>query len=413
MIAGMPPRVTIAGVGSVSPQGVGNARYLEALLAGESGIRELAQIPTDGMDVRIAGWLPTFDPKLYMAESDLKHVGRVVPMAIAAGREAFATAEIDPTKLSLEERRRFAVVLGSGGGAMEFLEKQYDLWYKGNVRKASLYVVPSATMGNIASEVSMAFGLHGPSHVLTTGCTSSTDAIGYAMMLIRDGRADRVLVGGADAPITRGMMEGLCLMGILAKKYQATPARASRPFDGERDGMVIAEGSWMMILEREGRKSMGEVRGHGGTCDAHHRVRMAEDGIEPARAMQLACEDAGLRPDDVDAVWLHGTGTQLNDRIETKALKRFLGDRAKAVPMTAVKSMTGHPQGACGSSAAVAAILSMKARALPPTINLETPDPACDLDYTPLRARDCGAKTIMVSTLGFGSKNAALILTGS
>lgn len=406
----MHPRITIAGVGTVAPQGVGNKRYLDALLSGESGIRAISHFDTTGLAVRIAGYAKDFEPSKYMDEHTLKHVSRVVPMSVAASMEAFAEAGIDHTKLSLEERRRFAVVIGSGGGAMEFVERQYDLWYKGTVKKASVYVVPSGTMGNMASEVSMVFGLRGPSHVITTGCTSSSDAMGYAMMLLRENRADRVLVGGADCTVTRGMMEGLCLMGILASKYQGEPARASRPFDGHRDGFVLSEGAWMMIMEREGKNAVAEMCGHGGTCDAHHRVRMAEDGVEPARSMQLACDDAGVKSSDIDAVWLHGTGTQLNDRIETRAIKMFLGDRAKKIPMTAVKSMIGHPQGACGAAAAVGAILSMKAGALPPTINLENPDPECDLDYTPNRARDCSARTVLVSTLGFGSKNAAIVL---
>ena len=406
----MHPRITIAGVGTVAPQGIGNKRYLDALLNGESGVRAISHFDTTGLSVRFAGYAKEFEPAKYMDEHTLKHVARVVPMSVAASMEAFAEAGIDHAKLSLEERRRFAVVIGSGGGAMEFVERQYDLWYKGSVKKASVYVVPSGTMGNMASEVSMAFGLRGPSHVITTGCTSSSDAMGYAMMLLSDNRADRVLVGGADCTVTRGMMEGLCLMGILASKYQAEPARACRPFDGHRDGFVLSEGAWMMIMEKNGKKSVAEMAGHGGTCDAHHRVRMAEDGIEPARSMQLACEDAGVKPEDIDSVWLHGTGTQLNDRIESKAVKLFLGDRAKKIPMTAVKSMIGHPQGACGSAAAVGAILAMHAGAIPPTINLENPDPECDLDYTPLRARDCNARVVMISTLGFGSKNAAIVI---
>lgn len=400
----------VTGVGCISPQGTGASRYLSALLAGESGVRPILHFDTAGLAVRIAAYCRDFNPASVMPEGELKHVGRVVPMALAAAAEALADAGIDSAALSLDERRRFAVVLGCGGGAMEFLERQYDLWYRGQVRKASLYVVPSGTAGNLSSEISMKFGLRGPSQVVTTGCTSSTDALGWALELIRSGRADRVLCGGADCTVTRGMMEGLCLMGILSSRFQDDPARASRPFDAKRDGFVLGEGAWMAVVEREGKRPLAEIAGYGATCDAHHRVRMAEDGEEPARAMGLAVQDAGLRPDDVESVWCHGTGTALNDRVETRALKTFLGGRARGVPMTAVKSMIGHPQGACGAAAAVAAVLAMRRRALPPTINLDDPDPDCDLDYTPGRARDCGARTALVSTLGFGSKNAALLL---
>jgi 3-oxoacyl-[acyl-carrier-protein] synthase II len=403
----MPARTFVSGCGAVSPLGIGAARYFDRLMAGESGVREISHFPADGLDVRIAAFCRDFNPASAMREHDLKHLSRAVPMAVAASAEALHEARLDPDALTLHERRRFAVVLGSGGGAMDFLEHQYALWHAGQTRKGSVYVVPSGTAGNLASELSMRFGLHGPSLVVTTGCTSSSDALGAALLLLRSGRADRVLAGGVDCTVTRGMMEGLCLMRILAKRFQAEPARACRPFDRDRDGFVLGEGAWMMVLEREPKRPLAELAGYAATCDAHHRVRMAEDGIEPARAMTEACTDAGVRPDEVGAVWCHGTGTRLNDEVEARALGIALGPRCAAVPATAIKSMIAHPQGACGAAAAVAAVHGLRAGALPPTLNLDHPE--CPVGVSP-GPRDVPARVAMISTLGFGSRNSVLVV---
>jgi 3-oxoacyl-[acyl-carrier-protein] synthase II len=271
-------------------------------------------------------------------------------------------------------------------------------------------------MGTLSSELSVRFGLRGSSHVVTTGCTSSTDAFGYSLRQIQSGRLDLVLSGGADAPIALGIIKGFILMKILTDSWNHEPARASRPFSANRDGFVVAEGAWMFILEEyqhaiaRGAAILAEVRGYGSTCEAFHRVRLQECGEEPARAIQNAMAEAGIAPDDVHYVNLHGTSTQLNDRIETRALKLVLGPQASQVPMSALKSQIGHPQGACGAAGVAATIVAMRHGQLPPTINLEDPDPECDLDYVPVAGRKKTIEHAVCNCIAFGSKNSALVL---
>lgn len=280
----------------------------------------------------------------------------------------------------------------------------------------SLFCVPTGVMGTFSSDVSIRFGLRGPSQVVTTGCTSSTDAIGYSMRLIQAGRADTVLTGGADAPIALGIVKGFILMKILTDSWNAAPEKGSRPFSVDRDGFVLAEGAWMFVLEEyeharaRGARVLAEVAGYGSTCEAFHRVRLKECGEEPARAIGLAIAQAGIAARDVDYVNLHGTSTQLNDRIETQALKLALGERAREVPMSALKSQIGHPQGACGAAGVAATIVAMQSGQIPPTINLETPDPECDLDYVPSAGRKAAVEHAVCNCIAFGSKNSALVL---
>jgi len=308
------------------------------------------------------------------------------------------------------------VVFGTGGGPVEFFEKMYGHWYRGDLKKASVYSIPTGTMGTLSSEISMRFGLKGRSHVITTGCTSSADAMGYAARLVAWGDEDLVLTGGGDAVITPGIMTGFSLMQILSTSRQGAPRTASRPFDAGRDGFVLGEGAWMFVLEplerarARGARVLAEVCGYGTTCDAYHRVRLDESGEEPARAMKEAIADAALSPSDIDYVQYHGTSTLLNDRIETRATKKALGAAAAGIPGSSVKSQIGHPQGASGAAGMAATILGMMGGFLPPTINLETPDPECDLDYVPNEARAAEIEFALCNGIAFGSKNSALVL---
>jgi 3-oxoacyl-[acyl-carrier-protein] synthase II len=409
-------RVVVTGIGAVSPNGVGREAFWGATRAGRSGVRRIRQFDVDHLPTRIAGTVDDFDPTSVMSANDLKHVPRIVPMAVAASLEAAADAGLNPPELPLDERRRFAAVIGSGGAGLEFIEKQFRQYYLDDPKGVSLYTIPSSTPGSLSSEISMKLALRGPSHVISTGCTSSTDAIGHAMSLIRYGRADRVLVGGSDSPIGPGIVTGFCLMKIMSTAWNDEPERASRPFSKDRDGFVIAEGSWMMVLEERetarerGAAIYGEVVGYGATCEAFHRVRLDENGEEPARAMRLALDDAGTDPSEIDYLNLHGTSTQLNDRIETRAVKLVFGSRATSIPSSSLKSMIGHPQGACGAAGVVASLLAMRDSFLPPTINREIPDPECDLDVIPNVGRERRIDALLCNCIGFGSKNAALVL---
>lgn len=409
-------RVVITGMGVVSPNGIGNEAFCRAVLAGKSGVKRVTRFDPSDLPVQIAGEITDFDELRWVDKNQRKHVSRAVPLAIAASDEALRDAGIETKDMPLERQREIGIVLGTGGGAQEFSEEQYRLWYSGHIKQVSLFSIPSGTMGTLSSEVSMHFGLRGLSHVVTTGCTSSTDAIGYAFRQLQLGVLPMMLTGGVDAPIAPGIMKGFTLMRIMTSSWNHEPERASRPFSADRDGFVVAEGSWMFILEERehalarGASIYAEVTGYGSTCEAFHRVRLAECGEEPARAIQTAIEESGADASAIDYVNLHGTSTQLNDRIETRALKLALGAKAAKTPMSALKSMIGHPQGACGAAGIAATLVAMEHGEIPPTINLEKPDPECDLDYVPQAGRKADIEYAVCNCIAFGSKNSALAL---
>lgn len=409
-------RAVITGMGVVSPNGVGREAFGQATLGGRSGVRLIPAFQQAGLGAQIGGAAP-FDPLQHLDEHEAAQVGRVVPMALAAGAEALADAGLDPLRMSLAERRRMAVLVGSGGAALEFVERQFELYFSGHAKRCSVYTIPSATPGTLASEISMRFGFRGFSHLISTGCTSSTDALGYARQQIVLGAADAVLCGGVDAPLAPLIAKAFALMRILTTAWNHDPARGSRPFSADRDGCVLGEGAWMFVVESEerararGARPYAALAGYGSTCDAHHRVRPEESGEEPARAMQLALEDAGLPPEAIGYANLHGTSTVLNDRIETRALKLALGRSAYRIPMSALKSLIGHPQGASGAAGVAASLCALRAQRVPPTLNLDHPDPECDLDYVPHRSRPHAFAHALCNCIAFGSKNSALVLS--
>jgi 3-oxoacyl-[acyl-carrier-protein] synthase II len=403
-------------MGCLTPIGVGREAFWRGLCNGESGVSRIESFDVSDSPVKIAAQVRGFDWEAELNPKDRKHVPRTVPLALAAAREALADANYNFTDLSLEQRRATGVVLGTGGGGLAFTEQQYEYWYVGPMHKASVYTIPASTHGGLSSELSMAFSLRGLSHIVSTGCTSSTDAIAYAAQHIALGRQDVMLTGGVDAPIAPGILAGFNLMTVLTNDWNDEPERASRPFSRDRSGIVLGEGAWIYVLEEldhavtRGARIYAEITGYGATCDAYHRVRLEESGDEPARAMQLALADAGHVPADVNYVNLHGTSTLLNDRIETKALKLALNGHAERIPMSATKSQIGHPQGASGAAGLGAALCAMHTNLIPPTINLDEPDPQCDLDYVPNKAREANVRVALCNCIGFGSKNSALVV---
>jgi 3-oxoacyl-[acyl-carrier-protein] synthase II len=411
-----PRRVVVTGFGCVTPIGIGREAYWNSLRSGKSGVRRIETFDPSEFNVQIAAEIPEFDWKSELNPKDRQHVPRTVPLVLAAAREAVRDSSIAIDELSLEDRRRFGVVLGTGGGGLAFTEKQFGYWFSGNAGKGSIYTIPASTHGGLSSELSMVFGLHGLSHIISTGCTSSTDAVFYAAQHIALGRQDVMLTGGVDSPISPGILKGFEVMTVCTKEWNDEPARACRPFSKDRSGIVIGEGSWVFVLESldgamdRGAKIYAEIAGYGVTCDAYHRVRLEENGIEPARAMTLAMADADILPEEINYLNLHGTSTQLNDRIETQAVKLAFGKEAYNIPMSATKSQIGHPQGATGSAGIGAALLAISEGIIPPTINLEVPDPECDLDYVPNVARQAPVDAALCNCIGFGSKNSALIL---
>src|SRR5438874_4991969 len=408
-------RVVISGFGCLTPLGNSRDELWDGFRNAKSGIRRITAFDPSPFPVQIAGEVRGIDPYQYFHVKERPHVSRTAALAIVAARQALEDAKLNPETLTLDERRRIGVVLGSVGGGLEFTERQYAHWFRGEPKKASVYTIPTSTIGTLSSEISMAFRLHGASHMVSTGCTSSTDALFYACDAVVSGRADVIVTGGVDAPLAPGILAGFCLMRILTESWNDRPEQGSRPFSRDRDGFVLGEGAWIYIVETErsarsrGASIYAEILGYGSTCDAHHRVRLDESGIEPARAMELAIQDAGLSIDDIDYVNLHGTSTELNDRIETRAIKNCFKERAGRIPMSSTKSMVGHPQGASGASGISAILFAMKEDLIPPTLNLDQPDPECDLDYVPRIPREARVRYALANCIGFGSKNSAIV----
>jgi 3-oxoacyl-[acyl-carrier-protein] synthase II len=308
------------------------------------------------------------------------------------------------------------VLIGSGGGGIDIGERQYEDFFTTGGRHVTPYAIAVGICGMVSSEISISLGLRGISHVLSCGCTSSTDAIGYATSLIRSGEYDAILSGGADGCVVASMIFGFSRMRAVSTHYNDRPGEASRPFDRDRDGFVLGEGAYMLVLEREDRaRARGVtpyavVEGYGSTCDAYHRVQMDPDGDEIVRCIRMALEKAGRRVEEIGYINYHGTSTQLNDAIESMCVRRVFGAYADRVPGSSTKSMIGHPQGASGAAGVVTTALGMKHGLLPPTINLDEQDPACDMDFIPKQARPAEVAAALCNCLGFGSKNSALVL---
>lgn len=410
-------RAVITGMGAVSPNGIGRECFWAATRNGVSGVRRITRFDPSAFQVQVAGEVPDeFDEKKYVEVKDRPHVSRAVPLAAAAVWEAVADAGLDPHSMTRDELREIGVIVGSGGGSQDFTEEQYRLFYSGHQKQCSVYTIPTSTIGTLASEVSMRFGFRGLSHIVSTGCTSSTDALGYAFHHIQRGSLSTVVAGGVDSPIAPLILRGFQLMRIMSTHWNQEPHRASRPFSRDRDGFVIAEGAWFFVIEEmeqavaRGAHVYGEIAGYGSTCEAYHRVRLEECGEEPARAIGMALADAGVAPEEVQYINYHGTSTELNDRIETRAVKLAFNGHAYKLPGSSLKSLIGHPQGACGAAGVAVTLLAMRDGVAPPTINVDEPDPECDLDYIPETGRRLEIENAVANCIAFGSKNSALVL---
>lgn len=412
--------VAITGIGVVSPFGVGRDRFWAALTAGESGIRAIDGVDTDHWPTRVAAAVPDVvidEAEAAVTEEERAAGGRadrraakVSRIAVIAAREALRDAGVPPGDDNI------AVIVGSGAGGIDVAERQYGDYFAGAYHRVSPYAIPVSIVGIVSSEISIALGLRGQSHVLSTGCTSSTDAIGYASSLIRAGDAEVVLTGGADACATPGMLFGFGRMRATSTHFNDRPPEASRPFDRDRDGFVLGEGAWILTIERldraraRGARVYAVVEGYGSTCDAYHRVQMDPDGREIVRCIELALRKARRAPESIGYINFHGTSTVLNDRVESQCVRRVFGAHAERVAGSSIKSMIGHPQGASGAAGVVASALAISRGVLPPTINQAASDPSCDLDYVPNEARRLEIEAALCNCLGFGSKNSALVL---
>jgi len=414
-------RVVITGIGVVSPFGVGREHFWDQVSQGCSATRTITDFDATDFACRVAAPVSnvTIDDVPVMAGDDIwdagyradpKRYSRAALVGVIAGREAWIDAG-----LRIGEPNA-GVIIGSGGGGIDVGERQYYDFFVERGRKVTPYAIPVSIVGMVSSEISISLRLRGISHVLSCGCTSSTDAIGYAAALVRSGDADVVLSGGTDACVTPGMIFGFSRMKVVSMAHNDQPATASRPFDRGRDGFVLGEGAWMIVLEREDRaRARGatiyaSVDGYGSTCDAYHRVQMAPDGDEIVRAISLAIERSGRPREAIGYISYHGTSTVLNDAVESRCVRHVFGDHADRLAGSSVKSMIGHPQGASGAAGVVTAALALTRGVLPPTINLNDPDPACDLDFVPNQGRRAEVEAALCNCLGFGSKNSALVI---
>lgn len=408
----MERRVVVTGMGAVTPLGIGVEPTWEAMRQGRSGIGRITLFDPSEFGSQVAGEVTDFDPTEWMDPRDVRHSDRFVHFAVGAAKMAVDDSGLD---LAEADGARIGVLIGSGIGGTWTWEDQHRVLVEKGPKRISPFFIPMLIMDMASGRVAMLFGAKGPNTAVATACATSAHAIGDAAEIIKRGDADAMIAGGAEAAVSPLALAGFCAMRALSRRNDDPPG-ASRPFDRDRDGFVMAEGSGIVVLEemghaqRRGARIYGEVEGYGMSADAYHVTQPCPDGDGMARAMEAALLDAGVAPDDVDYVNTHGTATQSGDSAETLALKRVFGERAARVPCSSTKSVTGHLLGAAGAVEVIACLCTMRDGLVPPTINLETPDPQCDLDYVPGTAREMPVRLAMTNSFGFGGHNATLIL---
>ena len=407
----MARRVVVTGVGLVSSLGVGTAANWEALCAGQSGIGPITHFDASEFSTRIAGEVRGFDPLQFVDKKDVKKMDVFIQYAIAASQFAVDDAKL---RLPLDDPTRVGVFIASGIGGFSTIEREHKALLEGGPRRISPFFIPSSIINLASGQVSIRFGAKGPNLATCTACSASAHAVGDAGEIIRRGDADVMIVGGSEAAITPMGVGGFGAMRALSTRNDEPP-RASRPFDRGRDGFVIGEGAGVLILEelkhalRRGALIYGELVGYGLSADAFHITAPSEDGDGGFRVMRMAIDHAGIAPSQVDYINAHGTSTPHNDRLETLAIKRCFGDHAPRLAISSTKSMHGHLLGAAGGLEAGITVLTLKHQIVPPTINLEEPDPECDLDYVPLKRREATVNYALSNSFGFGGTNAALL----
>ena len=404
-------RVVVTGLGAVTPLGIGAPAFWEGLLAGRSGVRRIQHFESDNLAVKIAAEVPNFDPKAFMEPKSVRRMDRFSHFAIAATREALADAKLEITD---ENRERIAVMMNSGGGGIPAIESNVTAMALSGPSRVSPLVIPIFAPNMASCQVSIAFGIHGPSITSAAACASGVQAYVDAVRLIRAGEADVVIAGGTEAGLTPVALTSLANMQALSRRNDE-PELASRPFDLDRDGFVFGEGAGVLILEteehavRRGAAVYAEALGGALTSDAFHLTAPEPSGRGARQAMAKALCRAGMEPREIDYIAAHATSTSIGDAAETRAIKDAFGDHAHTVAVSANKSMIGHLLGAAGAVSAVACTLAIRDGIVPPTINLVTPDPDCDLDYVPNVARRMTVDAAMVNGFGFGGQNAAAI----
>jgi 3-oxoacyl-[acyl-carrier-protein] synthase II len=401
-------RVVVTGIGLVTPLGIGADANWAALMTGQSGVGRITRFDASRLPVQIAGEIPGFHAEQWIEKKEVKKMDLFIHYAIAAAQMAIAEAGL-PTPLADPERT--GVIVGVGIGGLQTLEESAIHL---DTRRMSPFFIPRVVPNMAAGHIAMRCGAQGPNYATSSACASGAHALGDAYGLIRAGRQDVMIAGGAEAPVAQLAVGGFAAMRALASSFNDQPARASRPFDGQREGFVLGEGAGIMVLESlahaeaRGATILAEFAGSAFTCDAYHMTQPSPGGAGAARCMRLALADAECEPERVGYINAHGTSTQQNDAAETQAIKSVFGDHARKLAVSSTKSMTGHLLGAAGAVEAAYSVLALSRGMLPPTINLETPDPACDLDYVPNVARAAQVDVVLSNAFGFGGTNVTL-----
>jgi 3-oxoacyl-[acyl-carrier-protein] synthase II len=404
-------RVVVTGVGLVSPLGIGNEANWEALCAGRSGIGQITRFDAAQYSARIAGEVKNFDPLRFIDKKDVKKMDVFIQLAIAASQFAMDDAKL---KIAPEFATRAGVFIASGIGGFSTIEREHKALLEGGPRRISPFFIPASIINLAAGQVSIRFGAKGPNSATCTACSASAHAIGDAFEIIRRNDADVMIAGGSESAVTPMGVGGFAAMRALSTRNDE-PERASRPFDKDRDGFIMGEGSGVVVLEelefakRRGAPIYAELVGYGMTADAFHITAPSEDGDGGMRVMEMAIRSAGIQPDRIDYINAHGTSTPYNDKLETLAIKRLFGDHAYKLAISSTKSMTGHLLGAAGGLEAAISALVIKHQLIPPTINYDTPDPECDLDYVPNQKRAAKVDYALSNSFGFGGTNGALL----
>ena len=406
-------RVVITGMGVISPVGTRVEPFWKSLVQGQSGIRPIVQFDSTGFDSRISGDVLNYDPLVYFNSKDARNLSRFIQFAVVAANEAMAQAKLDVR--AMPDPSRVGVVIGSGIGSIYSAEEEYQKLIEKGPGRISPFFITRMIINEAAGQVSINSGAMGPCFAIATACATANNCIGEAMRMIQHGEVDVMIAGGTESATSRLGVGGFCALKALSK-HNDEPAKASRPFDLNRDGFVMAEGAGVVILESlesaqaRGVPILAELAGYGRTADAYHITAPHEEGLGALKAMEFAIKDAGMTPADIDYINAHGTSTKLNDQIETLAIKKVFGEKAKRVPISSTKSMTGHLLGAAGAIELIACMMSIRDNMVHPTINYETPDPLCDLDYVPNKARPVNVNVALSNSLGFGGHNATLVV---
>ncbi len=403
-------RVVVTGIGAVTPLGKDTETTWNNLIAGVSGIGPLTRVNADDFPAKVAAEVKDFDPSEYMEKKDARKMDRFTQFAVAASLMAVKDADLD---INEENADRIGVWIGSGIGGMETFENQYQNFLNKGYRRVSPFFVPMLIPDMAAGQVSITLGARGINSCTVTACATGTNSIGDAFKAIQRGDAIAMITGGAEAPITNMSIAGFCANTALSTNPD--PKTACRPFDADRDGFIIGEGAGIVVLEdleyalARGAHIYAEIVGYGSTGDAYHITAPAPEGEGGARAMKMAINDAGLTPEEIDYINAHGTSTGYNDKFETTAIKSVFSEHAYKLQISSTKSMTGHLLGAAGGIEAIISVLALQEGIIPPTINYQTPDPDCDLDYVPNEARKSEINTVLSNSLGFGGHNATIV----